>query len=98
MQCISNLNLIFSFNSTNFVDLLYACLFSVSHFFGSVVPHDSASKESRRKMAEAYSMNQKLNGKVSEEDLKQLRRKLEEDSDDTKQEVKTKRMRQKSIC
>ncbi|KAK7836612.1 kinesin-like protein kin-7c [Quercus suber] len=52
---------------------------------GRVVPHDSASKESRRKMAEAYSLNQKLNGKVSEEDLKKLRRKLEEDSEDTKQ-------------
>ncbi|XP_075663787.1 (6-4)DNA photolyase isoform X1 [Castanea sativa] len=63
-----------------------------------VVPHDSASKESRRKMAEAYSLNKKLNGKVSEEDLKKLRRKLEEDSEDTKQEVKTKRMRQKLIC
>ncbi|OMO54266.1 Cytochrome c oxidase, subunit Vb [Corchorus capsularis] len=41
-----------------------------------VVSHDSAIKECRRKMGEAYALNKKLNGLVSEEDLKSLRRKL----------------------
>ncbi|KAB1218639.1 (6-4)DNA photolyase [Morella rubra] len=59
-----------------------------------VVLHDSASKECRRKMAEAYALNQKLNGVVWEEDLRDLRRKMEENP---KQEAKTKRMRQKLI-
>lgn len=45
----------------------------------SVVCHDSASKECRRKMGEAYALNQRLNGSVSDQDLKNLRRKLEED-------------------
>jgi hypothetical protein len=60
----------------------------------SVVPHDSESKECRRKMAEAYTLNQKLKGMVSEEDLKNLRRKLEEFPE---QEAKTKRIRQKLV-
>ncbi|XP_062153983.1 (6-4)DNA photolyase [Alnus glutinosa] len=59
-----------------------------------VVPHDSESKECRRKMAEAYTLNQKLKGMVSEEDLKNLRRKLEEYPE---QEAKTKRIRQKLV-
>ena len=58
-----------------------------------MVSHDSASKECRRRLAEAYELNKKLNGTVSEEDLKKLRRKLEED---TIQESKTKRLKQKS--
>nr|KYP54012.1 Cryptochrome-1 [Cajanus cajan] len=44
----------------------------------SVVSHDSASKECRRKMGEAYALNKELNGLVSEDDLKKLRRKLDE--------------------
>ncbi|XP_059457779.1 (6-4)DNA photolyase isoform X2 [Corylus avellana] len=59
-----------------------------------VVPHDSESKECRRKMAEAYTLNQKLKGVVSEEDLKNLRRKLEEHPE---QEGKSKRTRQKPV-
>ncbi|XVF24850.1 hypothetical protein REPUB_Repub13aG0163300 [Reevesia pubescens] len=59
-----------------------------------VVFHDSASKECRRKMGEAFSLNQKLNGIVSEEDLKKLRRNLDEDED---QEPKPRRQRQKLI-
>ncbi|KAE7997375.1 hypothetical protein FH972_002016 [Carpinus fangiana] len=59
-----------------------------------VVPHDSESKECRRKMAEAYTLNQKLKGVVSEEDLKNSRRKLEEHPE---QEAKTKRIRQKPV-
>lgn len=45
-------------------------------------------------MAEAYTLNQKLKGMVSEEDLKNLRRKLEEFPE---QEAKTKRIRQKLV-
>ncbi|KAK9923226.1 hypothetical protein M0R45_031655 [Rubus argutus] len=55
-----------------------------------VVYHDSASKECKRKMAEAYALNKKLTGLVSEDDLINLRRKLEEDQ---KPEVKNKRQR-----
>ncbi|KAL6285829.1 hypothetical protein ACE6H2_010219 [Prunus campanulata] len=44
-----------------------------------VVAHDSASKDCRRRMAEAYALNQKMSGLVSAEDLRNLRRKLEED-------------------
>ncbi|XP_044495187.1 (6-4)DNA photolyase isoform X1 [Mangifera indica] len=55
-----------------------------------VVSHDSASKECKRKLGEAYALNQKLNGQVSEEDLKNLRRKLEEDK-----EQESRRQRQK---
>ncbi|KAH7547361.1 hypothetical protein FEM48_Zijuj01G0301600 [Ziziphus jujuba var. spinosa] len=60
-----------------------------------VVFHDSASKECKRRMGEAYALNQKLNGLVSEQDLHSLRRKLDEDQnhDDTK----AKRQRQKLI-
>ncbi|XP_077211301.1 DNA photolyase family protein isoform X2 [Tasmannia lanceolata] len=44
-----------------------------------VVQHDPASKECRRKMGEAYGLNRVKDGLVSEEDLKSLKRKLEED-------------------
>ena len=54
--------------------------------------HDSASKECRKKMGEAYALNQKLDGLVSEEDLKSLRRKLDEDGE---QEPQPKKQRQK---
>lgn len=43
-----------------------------------MVTHDSASKESKRKLAEAYELNKRLNGAVSNEDLQSLRRKLDE--------------------
>ncbi|XP_010545789.1 PREDICTED: (6-4)DNA photolyase isoform X2 [Tarenaya hassleriana] len=47
-----------------------------------VVCHDSAGKECRRKMSEAYALNQKKNGQVGDEDLRNLRRKLEKDEHD----------------
>lgn len=50
----------------------------LSLYFVPVVCHDSATKECRRKMAEAYALNKRLDGSVSDEDLKNLRRKLEE--------------------
>ncbi|XP_027344568.1 (6-4)DNA photolyase isoform X2 [Abrus precatorius] len=56
-----------------------------------IVSHDSASKECRRKMGEAYALNKELNGLVSEEDLKKLRRKLDEGEE---QQGKAKRSRQ----
>ncbi|KAF5739117.1 putative DNA photolyase [Tripterygium wilfordii] len=46
-----------------------------------IVSHDSASKECKRKLAEAYALNQKLNGQVRDEDLKNLRRKFEQEED-----------------
>uniref|UniRef100_A0A6N2MUC6 Photolyase/cryptochrome alpha/beta domain-containing protein n=1 Tax=Salix viminalis TaxID=40686 RepID=A0A6N2MUC6_SALVM len=58
-----------------------------------VVYHDSASKECKRKLAEAYALNQKLNGQLSQEDLDNLRRKLEQDEEDP--EPKIRRQRQK---
>lgn len=45
-------------------------------------------------MGEAYALNQKLKGVVSEEDLKNVRKKLEEYPE---QEAKTKRIRQKLV-
>lgn len=56
-----------------------------------VVSHDSASKECKRKMGEAYALNKALNGLVSEDDLKNLRRKLDEGEE---QGTKSKRSRQ----
>ncbi|XVF74688.1 hypothetical protein PTKIN_Ptkin13bG0131800 [Pterospermum kingtungense] len=56
-----------------------------------VLSHDSASKECRRKMGEAYALNQKSKGIVSEEDLNNLRRKLDEDED---REANPRRQRQ----
>lgn len=63
-------------------------------FHVAVVSHDSASKECRRRLAEAYELNRKLNGAVSEDDLKKLRRKLDEDK---RQELKSKRLKQTLI-
>ncbi|CAK7356595.1 unnamed protein product [Dovyalis caffra] len=57
-----------------------------------VVSHDSASKECKSKLAEAYALNQKLNGQPNEEDLDNLRRKWNQDED---LEPKTRRQRQK---
>uniref|UniRef100_I1KVB3 (6-4)DNA photolyase n=1 Tax=Glycine max TaxID=3847 RepID=I1KVB3_SOYBN len=59
-----------------------------------VVSHDSASKECRRKMGEAYALNKELNGLVSEDDLKNLRRKLDESEG---QEAGAKRYKQQLI-
>ncbi|CAL1399648.1 unnamed protein product [Linum trigynum] len=42
-----------------------------------MVSHDSASKDCKQKLAAAYELNKKLNGIVSEEDLKVLQRKLD---------------------
>lgn len=60
----------------------------------SVVCHDSAIKECKRKLAEAYALNKRLDGSVTDEDLKKLRRKLEEDENP---ESNTSRTRQKLI-
>jgi cryptochrome len=70
----------------------FLCL--LSRHSVSVVPHDSESKECWRKIAEANTLNQKLNGVVSEEDLKNLRRELE---DHPEQQAKIKRIRQKPV-
>lgn len=59
-----------------------------------MVSHDSASKECRRKMGEAYALNKELNGLVSEDDLKNLRRKLDESEG---QEAGAKRYKQQLI-
>ncbi|KAK2378686.1 cryptochrome-1 [Trifolium repens] len=56
-----------------------------------VVSHDSASKECKRKMGEAYALNKELNGLVSEDDLRNLRRKLDAGEE---QGTKAKRSRQ----
>lgn len=62
--------------------------------FIPVVFHESASKECKRKLAEAYALNHKLNGSVSEQDLFNLRRKLEEDES---QKSKSRNLKQKLI-
>ncbi|XP_059640491.1 (6-4)DNA photolyase isoform X2 [Cornus florida] len=59
-----------------------------------VVSHDTASKECKRNLAEAYELNRKLSGLVSEEELKNLRKKSDEDQI---RETKSKRQKQKLI-
>ncbi|KAK6148945.1 hypothetical protein DH2020_016470 [Rehmannia glutinosa] len=59
-----------------------------------VVAHDIASKECRQRLYEAYELNKRLNGKVSDEDLKSLGRKLEEDK---RPGSKSKRLKQTLI-
>ncbi|PIN12066.1 Deoxyribodipyrimidine photolyase/cryptochrome [Handroanthus impetiginosus] len=59
-----------------------------------VVDHDLASKECKQMLHEAYELNKRLNGKVSEEDLKSLRRKMEEDKG---LESKSKKLKQTRI-
>lgn len=59
-----------------------------------MVSHDSASKECRRRIAEAYDLNKMLDGVVSEEDLNILKRKLEEDQS---KQSELKRLKQKLI-
>ncbi|KAL2243437.1 UNVERIFIED_CONTAM: (6-4)DNA photolyase [Sesamum indicum] len=65
----------------------------IRHFLPilKVVDHDLASKECKQILYEAYELNKRLNGKVTEEDLKKLRRKVEEDQ---RQEPKSKRLKQ----
>ncbi|KAL6559841.1 (6-4)DNA photolyase [Orobanche gracilis] len=55
-----------------------------------VVAHDVASKECRQMLYRAYELNRSLKGKVSEEDLKSLRREKE---DDRNPESKSKRLK-----
>ncbi|XP_023513715.1 (6-4)DNA photolyase [Cucurbita pepo subsp. pepo] len=59
-----------------------------------VVSHDIATKDCRRKMAEAYELNKRLNGMISEDDLENLKRSLDEEQS---QKVQTKRKRQTLI-
>ncbi|PIA65488.1 hypothetical protein AQUCO_00100768v1 [Aquilegia coerulea] len=59
-----------------------------------VVDHAFASKDCKRKMGEAYELNRRMNGLVREEDLKGLRRKFEEDQD---QSLKSRSQKQKLI-
>lgn len=48
----------------------------------AVVMHDAASKECKRKMGEAYALNKKMNGgEIGDEDLRDLRSKLEKDEE-----------------
>ncbi|KAF2541075.1 hypothetical protein F2Q68_00032653 [Brassica cretica] len=47
----------------------------------SLVMHDAASKECKRKMGEANALNKKMNGNIGDDDLKDLRRKLETDEE-----------------
>lgn len=54
-----------------------------------VVSHDTASKECKRKLGEAYELNKRLNGLVNDEDLTLLRRKFEEDTDHRLEERKS---------
>ncbi|XP_042494709.1 (6-4)DNA photolyase isoform X2 [Macadamia integrifolia] len=57
----------------------------IRHFLPvlKVVAHDTASKECKRRIAEAYELNRKMGGSVTGEDLKGLRRKLEGDQHKT---------------
>ncbi|GAA0149276.1 DNA photolyase [Lithospermum erythrorhizon] len=59
-----------------------------------IVSHDTASKECKRRLVEAYELNKKLNGVVTDEDLRNLREKLEEDRP---REPKVKRLKQTLI-
>ncbi|KAI3766713.1 hypothetical protein L2E82_16783 [Cichorium intybus] len=59
-----------------------------------VICHDDASKECKRKLAAAYELNKKMNGVVSDEDMKRLRRKLVEDQGEG---TDSRRLKQKLI-
>uniref|UniRef100_A0A1J3II97 (6-4)DNA photolyase n=7 Tax=Noccaea caerulescens TaxID=107243 RepID=A0A1J3II97_NOCCA len=59
-----------------------------------MVLHDSASKECKRKMGETYALNKKMSGKVGDEDLRGLRRKLEKD-EEHEEESKIRKQRPK---
>lgn len=62
-------------------------------FLFSVVSHDIAIKECRKKMREAYELNKRLKGLISEEDLENLKR----NSEELCQKAQTKRKRQTLI-
>lgn len=59
-----------------------------------VVSHESASKDCRQRVGEAYELNKKLNGMVSDEDLSELKRKLEAGDKKMTMEHKPKRLKQ----
>ncbi|KAH6756637.1 DNA photolyase family protein [Perilla frutescens var. hirtella] len=59
-----------------------------------VIDHALASKECKQILYEAYELNKRLNGNLSEDDLKNLRRKHEEDKS---QGSKSKRLKQTTI-
>lgn len=73
---------------------LHFCIHSKMPCVVSVVAHDSASKECRRKMGAAYALNRTMDGSVGEEDLRSLRRKLEEDAT---HDLKSRSQKQKLI-
>lgn len=62
----------------------------------SVISHDIASKECKRKIAAAYELNKQTNGVVTDEDMLNLRRKLVEDVDQN-HVTGSKRLKQKLI-
>lgn len=67
-------------------------------FWVAVVSHDSASKECRQRLGEAYELNKKLNGMVRDEDLNELKRRVEEQDEKSLEgegEYKTKRQNRK---
>uniref|UniRef100_A0A9I9DT15 Photolyase/cryptochrome alpha/beta domain-containing protein n=1 Tax=Cucumis melo TaxID=3656 RepID=A0A9I9DT15_CUCME len=57
-----------------------------------VLSHDIAIKECRKKMGEAYELNKRLKGLISEEDLENLKKQNSEE--DQRQNAQTKRKRQ----
>ncbi|ESQ48397.1 hypothetical protein EUTSA_v10020425mg [Eutrema salsugineum] len=56
-----------------------------------MVLHDLASKECKRKMGETYALNKKMNGKVGDEDLRDLRRKLQKDDEHDESKIRNQR-------
>ncbi|XP_010487391.1 PREDICTED: (6-4)DNA photolyase-like [Camelina sativa] len=58
-----------------------------------MVLHDTASKECKRKMGETYALNKKKEGKVDDEDLKNLRRKLQEDGHEEPTKIRNQRQK-----
>ena len=65
------------------------------HLSLSVVSHDIAIKECRKKMGEAYELNKRLKGLISDEDLENLKKRNSEE--DQRQNAQTKRKRQTLI-
>ncbi|CAA7044156.1 unnamed protein product [Microthlaspi erraticum] len=58
-----------------------------------MILHDSASKECKRKMGETYALNKKMSGKVGDEDLRDLRRKLQQDDEQVEPKIRKQRPR-----
>lgn len=67
----------------------------IQFFFLPVVSHESASKECLMRLGEAYALNKKLNGWVSEEELNELKRKVDKES--TTQDSVSRTKKQKLI-